>query len=128
MKLDSKARYAKSHEWARKEGDLIVCGITDYAQDTLSDVVYIELPDEGDVLNAGDIFGVIESVKAASDLYMPMSGEIIEVNEDLIDAPEAVNEDPYGDGWMIKFAPTHPDQWEKLLSGQEYEALAQEEE
>lgn len=121
MKLDENARYQESHEWARKEGDLIVCGITDHAQDSLSDVVYVELPEVGATLERGEVFGVVESVKAASDLYMPMSGEIVEVNESLEDEPEVINDDPYGAGWMIKFKPTNPDEWDELLSGQGYE-------
>ena len=126
MKLDPTAKYQKSHEWARQEGDLIVCGITDHAQDSLSDVVYVELPDIGSVLNQGEVFGVVESVKAASDLYMPVSGEIIEINEALADTPETVNSDPYGAGWMIKIKPSNPSEWDSLLSGDEYERVASE--
>ncbi len=126
MKLDPTAKYQKSHEWARQEGDLIVCGITDHAQDSLSDVVYVELPDIGSVLNQGEVFGVVESVKAASDLYMPMSGEIIEINEALADTPETVNTDPYGAGWMIKIKPSNPSEWDSLLSDAEYEQVASE--
>ena len=96
MKLDANAKYQDTHEWARPEGDLMVCGITDHAQDSLSDVVYVELPSVGDVLPKGDTFGVVESVKAASDLYMPLSGEIVEVNEVLEDTPELVNSEPFG--------------------------------
>ena len=126
MKLDPTAKYQQSHEWARQEGDLIVCGITDHAQDSLSDVVYVELPDIGSVLNQGEVFGVVESVKAASDLYMPVSGEIIEINEALADTPETVNSDPYGAGWMIKIKPSNPSEWDSLLSGDEYERVASE--
>lgn len=126
--LDPTARYQDTHEWTRKEGDLIVCGITDHAQDSLSDVVYVELPSVGDSLSKGDVFGVVESVKAASDLYMPMSGEITEVNEALEDEPEAVNSDPYGAGWMIKVAPANPDEWDALLSGDDYQKIADAEE
>ena len=121
MKLDPTAKYQQSHEWARQEGDLIVCGITDHAQDSLSDVVYVELPDIGSILNKGEVFGVVESVKAASDLYMPVSGENIEINEVLADKPETVNTDPYGAGWMIKIKPSNPSEWDSLLSGDEYE-------
>jgi glycine cleavage system H protein len=124
MKLDPQAKYQESHEWARREGDLIVCGITDHAQDSLSDVVYVELPDVGRSLSKGEVFGVVESVKAASDLYMPMSGEIVEVNTTLADTPETVNTDPYGAGWMIKFKPTDPSEWDGLLSGDAYEKVA----
>jgi len=121
MKLDPNARYAETHEWARQEGDLIVCGITDHAQEELSDVVYVELPEVGESFTQGEVFGVIESVKAASDLYMPMSGEIVETNQALIDSPEIVNQDPYGEGWMIKFKPSDPSEWEGLLSPEAYE-------
>ena len=121
MKLDRKARYTETHEWARKEGDTIICGISDHAQEKLSDIVYVELPEVGEVLDRGDDFGVVESVKAASDLYMPMSGEIIAVNEELADSPEIVNDDPFGEGWMIKFKPSDPDEWNELLSPEEYE-------
>ncbi len=128
MKLDAKAKYRETHEWARQEGDLIVCGISDHAQDSLSDVVYVEFPEIGDTLSQGDTFGVVESVKAASDLYMPMSGEIVEVNEKLEDEPELINSDPYGEGWLIKFKPSDPSEWDGLLSGADYEKIAAEEE
>lgn len=128
MKLDANARYQDTHEWARQEGDLIVCGITDHAQDSLSDVVYVELPGVGTSLGKGEIFGVVESVKAASDLYMPMGGEIVEINEALEDEPEIVNDDPYGEGWMIKFKPASPNEWDDLLSGEEYQQVAEAEE
>ncbi len=121
MKLDPNARYAETHEWARQEDDLIVCGITDHAQEELSDVVYVELPEVGQSLDKGEVFGVIESVKAASDLYMPMGGEIVETNDALEDSPEIVNEDPYGEGWMIKFKPSDPGEWDDLLSPEAYE-------
>jgi glycine cleavage system H protein len=124
MKLDPKAKYQESHEWARQEGDLIVCGITDHAQDSLSDVVYVELPEVGSSLKRGEVFGVVESVKAASDLYMPMSGEIVEINEALSDEPEVINSDPFGAGWMIKIKPSNPGEWDNLLSGEDYEKVA----
>ncbi|MBN1993668.1 MAG: glycine cleavage system protein GcvH [Anaerolineae bacterium] len=128
MKLDAKAKYQDTHEWARREGDLIVVGITDFAQESLSDVVFVELPEVGAVLEKGEIFGVVESVKAASDLYIPMSGEIVETNVTLEDEPELVNSDPFGEGWMIKLQPSDPKQWDDLLSGDEYEQVAQAEE
>lgn len=121
MKLDDNAKYQDSHEWARREGDLIVCGISDYAQDSLSDVVYIELPEVGTTLKRGDAFGVIESVKSANDLYMPMSGEIVEINGALEDEPEIVNDDPYGEGWILKIKPSDPGEWDSLLSGADYQ-------
>jgi glycine cleavage system H protein len=127
MNLDSDARYAETHEWARPEGDLFVCGITDHAQEELSDVVYVELPEVGTTLAKGEQFGVIESVKAASDLYIPMGGEIVEVNETLEGSPEIVNDDPYGQGWMIKFKPSDPSQWDDLLTPDGYTAAVGEE-
>ncbi|MBD3307035.1 glycine cleavage system protein GcvH [candidate division KSB3 bacterium] len=128
MKVDSEARYAESHEWARWDGEEIVCGISDHAQDTLSDVVYVELPEVGDVFDADEPFGVVESVKAASDLYTPMGGEVTAVNEGLEDTPELVNSDPYGEGWMIRLTPSDPDEFEDLMDAEEYEAFVAEEE
>ena len=128
MNLDPNARYAESHEWVRKDGDLMVCGITDHAQEELSDVVYVELAEVGATLGKGEQFGEIESVKAASDLYIPMGGEIVEVNEILVDSPEIVNDDPYGAGWMIKFKPSDPSQWDDLLSGEGYQKAVEAEE
>ena len=128
MKLDPEARYAESHEWVRWDEDEIVVGITDHAQESLSDLVYIELPEVGDVIEKGDPFGVVESVKAASDLYMAMGGEILAVNEELEDAPELINQDPYGTGWMIRFAPADPTEFDALMSSDEYQAFVEEEE
>ncbi len=128
MKLDPEARYTKTHEWARWDGKEIVCGITDHAQESLSDVVYVELPEVGDVFDRGESFGVVESVKAASDLYMPMGGEITAVNEALEDTPELVNQDPYGEGWMIRFRPSDPAEFDELMDAEAYEAFVEEEE
>ncbi len=128
MKLDPEARYTKSHEWARWDGEEIVCGITDHAQESLSDIVYVELPEVGDTFEKGEPFGVVESVKAASDLYMPMGGEITAVNEALEDTPELVNQDPYGEGWMIRFKPSDPSEFDDLLDADAYEAFVAEEE
>jgi glycine cleavage system H protein len=128
MKLDPEARYAESHEWARWDGDEVVCGITDHAQESLSDVVYVELPEEGDVLEKGESFGVVESVKAASDLYLPMGGEVTAVNENLEDTPELVNKDPYGGGWMVRFRPSDPSEFDALMDTDAYEAFIEEEE
>src|SRR5262245_37042641 len=128
MKLDPKAKYQDTHEWARPEGDQIfTTGISDHAQDSLSDVVYVELPEVGASFSQGEVFGVVESVKAASDLYMPMDGEIVDINTALEDEPELVNADPYGAGWMIKFKATGPEQWNDLLSGSEYEEVVESE-
>jgi glycine cleavage system H protein len=101
----SDRRYSKEHEWAKVEGDLVVVGITDYAQDQLGDVVYVELPRIGDRVTQSEIFGVIESVKTASDLFSPVSGAVIEFNQSMADDPAQVNDSPYGDGWLIKVKP-----------------------
>lgn len=102
----SELKYTKTHEWVRVEGDQVVIGITDYAQDALGDVVYIDLPAEGTTLAAEVVFGAVESVKAASDLYMPVAGTITAVNSALLDNPELINSDPYGAGWMLKVSTT----------------------
>ncbi len=128
MKLDPEARYTEHHEWGRLVDDEVVCGITDHAQETLSDVVYVELPMVGDVFDAGEPYGVVESVKAASDLYTPVGGEITAVNEELESAPELVNQDPYGDGWMIRIEPSDPDELAELMTAAEYESFVGEEE
>jgi glycine cleavage system H protein len=128
MKLDLEARYAESHEWVRWDDDEVVVGITDHAQESLSDLVYVELPEVGDILEKGDPFGVVESVKAASDVYMPMAGEIVASNEELEDSPELINQDPFGKGWMIRLAPSAPAEFGALLSSEEYQALVEEEE
>ncbi|HNT75657.1 MAG TPA: glycine cleavage system protein GcvH [Anaerolineae bacterium] len=113
-------RYNKTHEWARKEGDVFVVGISDYAQNTLSDVVYVELPAVGDEVTRGESFGVVESVKAASDVYAPLSGKVTAINKTLDNAPEVINEDPLGDGWLIKVQAADPAEWEQLLDSQAY--------
>ena len=128
MKLDPEARYAETHEWVREDEDEMVCGITDHAQDSLSDVVYVELPEVGDDLEQGDAFGVVESVKAASDLYMPVGGKITGVNTALEDTPELVNQDSYGAGWMIRFAPSNLAELDDLMDGEAYEAFVAAEE
>jgi len=128
MKLDKEARYAKTHEWVRKEGDEVVCGISDHAQESLSDIVYVELPEVGDALEKEGAFGVVESVKAASDVYMPMGGEITAINEALEDTPELVNQAPYGEGWLIRFAPSAPAEFDSLMTADGYaEFVAKEE-
>lgn len=113
-------RYLESHEWARPDDGTIRVGITDFAQDELGDVVFVELPSEGDHLDANTEFGVIESIKAVSDLYAPVSGTVIEANERLVDEPELVNEDPFGDGWMLDLDPDDGDEVDDLLSADEY--------
>ncbi len=128
MELNPEARYAESHEWVRKDGDEVICGITDHAQESLSDIVYVELPEVGDVFEKGDTFGVVESVKAASDLYMPLGGEITAVNEELEETPELVNQDPYGEGWMIRLLPSDPAEFDELMDVEAYKAFVAEEE
>jgi glycine cleavage system H protein len=113
-------KYTKEHEWVRIDGDTAIIGITDYAQESLGDITYVELPGVGESLGQGDTFGVVESVKAASDLYMPVSGEIIERNESLDDAPETVNSDPFGGGWMLKVRISNPSEVEGLLDAAAY--------
>lgn len=125
--LPSELKYASSHEWARLEGDTVTVGITDHAQDALGDVVYVELPEIGDSVNAGDEAGVVESVKAASDIYAPVSGEVIAINEDLEDAPETINGDPYNDGWFFKLKITDAAELEDLLDADGYTASLEEE-
>ena len=121
-------KYMESHEWARREDDIAVIGITFYAQQEIQDVVYVELPEVGTIVEQHKEFGVIESVKSAFDLYAPVSGEVIEINEDLEDAPELVNEDPYGKGWMIKIKMTNPDELNNLMTAEEYQATIEAEE
>jgi glycine cleavage system H protein len=113
-------RYTTEHEWIKPEGEHYVVGITSFAQDQLGDIVYIELPRVGDQLEAGKAFGVIESVKTASDLYAPVSGEVVEVNAELVDQPQSVNDDPYGRGWMVKVRTAEPDELERLLTAEQY--------
>jgi glycine cleavage system H protein len=118
--------YSKEDEWVRVEGDEAVLGITDFAQDELSDIVYVELPDVGQTFQEGDSFGVVESVKAASDLYMPISGEIVGVNDTLPDAPEIINSDPYGEAWMIRIKIADLGELENLLDPAAYSAYCDE--
>ena len=124
MNVPAELQYTKTHEWIRREDDVATVGITDHAQDALGDVVFIELPEKGATFSAGESFGTIESVKAVSDLYAPVGGEVVEVNEALNDAPEKINEDPYGDGWMIRLRTSDEGD---LLSAEEYEKVVEEE-
>ncbi|MDQ3913316.1 MAG: glycine cleavage system protein GcvH [Actinomycetota bacterium] len=125
MNVPKELQYTKTHEWIRQEGDTATVGITDHAQDELGDVVFIELPEEGASFDAGDSFGTVESVKAVSDIYAPVGGEVVEANQTLNDAPEKINEDPYGEGWMIKLRVSGG---VDLLSAEEYERVVEEEE
>ena len=115
-------RYAESHEWVKVEGDIAVIGISDYAQPSMGDLSYVDMPSVDDELTAGEEFGAVESVKAASDLYSPVSGKVIEVNEALEDQPELLNEDPYGN-WIIKVQMSDPSEVDKLLDAEEYKAI-----
>ena len=124
MNIPEDLQFTKSHEWVRTEGDTATIGITDHAQDELGDVVFVELPGEGDTFDAGESFGTVESVKAVSDLYTPVGGEVVEVNSSLEDAPEKINDDPYGDGWIVKLRTTNG---ADLLSPEEYEKVVAEE-
>jgi glycine cleavage system H protein len=112
-------RYLESHEWITTDAPTRV-GITEFAQDELGDVVFVELPEVGDTVDAGDSFGVIESIKAVSDLYAPVSGEVTAINEELFDRPELVNEDPFGEGWMLEISVESEDEFDDLLSPEEY--------
>jgi len=124
LNIPEDLQYTKSHEWVRIEGDTATIGITDHAQDELGDLVFVELPEEGDTFDAGESFGTVESVKAVSDLYAPVGGEVVEVNSALEDAPENINEDPYGEGWIVKLRTTDG---ADLLSPEEYEKVVEEE-
>ena len=126
MKFEPGYMYHEEHEWIRVEGEEAVIGISDYAQDQLSDVVYVELPEVGDSFEVGDVFAVVESVKAASDVYMPVSGEILEINEELEDSPELVNSDPYGEAWFVRVAMTNPDELDDLMDADAYKAFVEE--
>ncbi len=119
-------RYAKSHEWARMDGDTVKVGITDYAQDQLGDIVFVEMPEAGDTFEKGTEFGTVESVKAVSELYMPVGGEIVAVNESLEDAPELVNNTPYSEGWMLEVKPNEPAEMDSLMNKDEYIESVQE--
>ncbi|HEY3289668.1 MAG TPA: glycine cleavage system protein GcvH [Anaerolineae bacterium] len=127
-KVDPSARYMKTHEWARQEGNEVVIGISDHAQDALSDLVYVELPRIGAKLAKDTVFGVVESVKAASDVYMPVGGTVTATNKALEKTPEVINKDPYTNGWLIKIAPDDLKQLEGLLDATAYSAFLAEEE
>jgi glycine cleavage system H protein len=127
MEFPEDLKYTKEHEWVLIEVGTATVGITDYAQDQLGDIVFVELPAVGDKVSKEDAFGVVESVKAVSDIYAPLSGKVVEVNDDLPDDPEMLNEDPYGDGWIIRIELTDPDEIEDLMTAAEYEQYVAEE-
>ena len=120
MNIPEELKYTKDHEWIKIEGDTATVGITDFAQSELGDIVYVEVETEGEELDKEEVFGTIEAVKTVSDMFMPVSGELIEFNEELEDSPEKVNEDTYGDGWMIKIKMSDKSEVEELLSADDY--------
>lgn len=119
--IPKELKYTDTHEWLKIEGDMAIIGITDYAQKELSDIVYVDLPKPGKTLNQGDVLGTIEAVKAVSDFYTPISGTIIETNQELKTAPDLVNKEPYGKGWMVKIKMSNTQELSKLLSSEDYE-------
>ena len=123
MNIPTELRYTSDHEWAKNEGGVAIVGITDYAQSELGDVVFVELPEVGSQVEKGASFGTIEAVKAVADLFSPVSGEVVEVNTLLEDAPETVNKDPYGDGWMVKIKMSDPAEFDGLMDAEAYEKL-----
>jgi len=127
MNIPKDLKYSEEHEWVKVEGNVAVVGITDFAQDELGDIVFVELPEVGDEVTADDAFGSVESVKTVSELYAPVSGKVIEVNEALADSPEWVNESPYEKAWMIKVEMKDPSEVDALLSADEYEKVTSEE-
>ncbi len=127
MEFPEEFKYTEEHEWVMVEKELATIGISDFAQDALGDVVFVELPEVGAVLEAGKPFGVVESVKAVSDIYAPISGTVEEINDDLIEAPEIINTSPYEDGWMIKIRMTDASDADKLMDADAYQALIAEE-
>ncbi len=122
LNLPGDVRYSKDHEWAKIEGEMVVVGISDYAQDQLGDIVYVELPEVGDTFESGDEFGTLESVKAVSELYLPVGGEIVAINEAFEDEPELINQDPYG-SWIVKVKAEDSEELETLLSSEEYKLM-----
>jgi glycine cleavage system H protein len=126
MSHPSDRKYSNEHEWVLAEDDTVVIGISNFAQDQLGEVVYVDLPSVGDSLTAGDTFGEIESVKSVSELYAPVSGEVVEVNDSLSDSPETVNQDPHGEGWMVKLRVEDPAEIDALMSADEYDEFITE--
>ena len=126
MNFPTNVKYTSEHEWIRVKGDIAYVGITDYAQDQLGDIVFVDIQTEGETLAAGDVFGTIEVVKTISDLFIPVAGEVLEQNEALADQPELVNQDPYGEGWLIKVRPAADADFDALLDAEAYKALINE--
>ncbi len=123
MKIDANCRYTVHHDWIRPEGDEAVIGISDYAQNELSDIVYVELPEAGDSFAQAEVYATVESVKAAADCYMPASGEILAVNETLADSPELVNSDPFGEGWFVRVSLSDPAELDDLMDAKAYQVF-----
>lgn len=126
MHIPKELKYSKDHEWVRIEGEKVIIGIDDYAQSQLGDVVFVELPEVGSVVACGDSFSVVESVKAVSDIYAPVSGKIIEVNEVLADTPECINEDPYGEGWIVVIELENASEVDNLMDSEAYQIMLEE--
>ena len=123
MNIPAELKYTKEHEWIKIDGDVATVGITDFAQGELGDIVYVEIETEGETLDSEEVFGTVEAVKTVSDLFMPLSGEVLEFNEGLEADPEAVNRDPYGEGWMVKVKVSDASQLDALLSADQYKEL-----
>lgn len=127
MNIPSELKYSKEHEWVRVESNVATIGITDYAQEELGDIVNVELPEEGDELQKEDSFGAVESVKASSEVFTPVGGKVVEVNEPLVDSPETINEDPYDEGWMVRIEMSDPSDLDALMDAAAYERYVREE-
>ena len=126
MNFPTNVKYTSEHEWIRLEGEEAYVGITDYAQDQLGDIVFVDVTTEGETLEAGEVFGTIEVVKTVSDLFLPVGGEILEVNPELEEHPELVNQDPYGKGWLVRIRPTDVSEMDKLMDAEAYQQLINE--
>ena len=126
MNFPTNVKYTNEHEWIRLEGDEAYVGITDYAQEQLGDIVFVDVTTEGETLEKGEVFGTIEVVKTVSDLFLPIGGEVLEINPELEEHPELVNKDPYGDGWLIKIKPTDTTEMDALLAAEAYKQIINE--
>lgn len=126
MNFPNNVKYTEEHEWIRVEGDIAYVGISDYAQEQLGDIVFVDVTTEGETLGKGEVFGTIEVVKTVSDLFLPIGGEVLEINPELEEHPELVNKDPYGDGWLIKIKPTDTTEMDELLDAEAYKQIINE--
>jgi glycine cleavage system H protein len=127
VEIKADLHYTKTHEWVKVEGDVVTMGVSDFAQSELGDITYLELPEPGDSVSKSEPLGVIESVKAASDIYSPVSGEIVEANDQVVDAPESVNSSPYGDAWLVKIKLSDPSEIDDLMDSAAYESFVEAE-